>query len=127
MDELRILRQKRMNEILRKSKMSGPTEITDESFEEFISENNVALVDFWAPWCGPCKMIGPILEDIAQELSGKLAVGKMNVDENKTVPAANGIMSIPTLHIYKGGKLVDKMVGAMGKDQLLEKINPHLE
>jgi len=101
--------------------------ITEKNFDSEVKNSTVpVLVDFWAEWCGPCKMISPIVEEIASDLQGKLKVAKVNVDEAQELAARHNIMSIPTLLIFKEGEAVDMVVGAMGKDQLLERINPHL-
>lgn len=103
------------------------TTLTDKNFEsEVIKSDKPVLVDFWAEWCGPCKMIAPIIDEIAADLSGKLKVTKLNVDEAQELAAKFNVMSIPTLLVFKDGEPVEQIVGAMGKDQLLEKINPHL-
>ncbi len=93
---------------------------------EVINSSTPVLVDFWAEWCGPCKMIGPIIDQIAVELQGKLKVGKVNVDDAPDLAGQFNVMSIPTLLIFKNGKPVDQIVGAMPKDKLLAKLNPHL-
>jgi thioredoxin 1 len=100
---------------------------TDFNFdtEVLVSETPV-LVDFWAPWCGPCRMVAPVVDEIANELSGKLKVVKVNTDENFSVASRYGIMSIPTLGIFKNGKMVDAVIGAVPKHHLLSKLNPHL-
>ncbi len=101
-------------------------EITDASFAELIKSETPVLVDFWAEWCGPCKMIGPVVEEIAGEYEGKAIVGKMDVDANSNVPASFGIRSIPTLMIFKGGAMVDKIVGAVPKHVLTSKLEAHV-
>lgn len=101
--------------------------VTDKNFEaEVLKSNLPVLVDFWAEWCGPCRMISPIVEEIAKDLQGKLKVAKVNVDESQELAAQFNIMSIPTLLIFKKGQPVEQMVGAMSKDNLLAKINPQL-
>jgi thioredoxin 1 len=101
-------------------------EITDNNFQEIISSDKPVLVDFWAEWCGPCKMIGPVVEEIAGEYLEKAVVGKMDVDANSAIPAQFGIRSIPTLMIFKGGELVDKIVGAVPKHVLVQKLESAL-
>lgn len=101
--------------------------VTDRNFEAEVLKSNIpVLVDFWAEWCGPCRMIAPILEEIATDLKGKLKVVKVNVDESQELAGQFNIMSIPTLLVFKKGEPVEQMVGAMSKDQLLAKIEPQL-
>ena len=105
----------------------SPAHLTGKNFDDEVTNSPVpVLVDFWAEWCGPCRMVAPIVDEIASELSGKLKVAKVNVDEEQELAAKFGIMSIPTLLIFKKGKVVSQIVGAMPKDQLLSKINPTL-
>ncbi len=103
-----------------------PLEITDANFEEVINNDKPVLVDFWAEWCGPCKMIGPVVEELAADYDGKAVIGKVNVDENPAVSAKFGIRSIPTLLVFKGGEIVDKQVGAVPKGVLSSKLDAQL-
>lgn len=101
-------------------------EITDANFEEIIQSDKPVLVDFWAEWCGPCKMIGPVVEELAGEYEGKAVVGKVNVDENGVISAKFGIRSIPTLLIFKNGQIVDKQIGAVPKAVLSKKLEAQI-
>ena len=99
-------------------------EITDQNFaKETQGSDKPVLIDFWASWCGPCRMIAPVLDEIAKEFAGKIKVGKLNVDENSDIPTQLGIMNIPTLVIFKDGEEIDRMVGVMSKKELQDKIN----
>jgi thioredoxin 1 len=97
-------------------------QITDANFNELLNGEKPLVVDFWAEWCGPCKMIAPFLDELAVEYEGKVIVGKVNVDENEELPAEYKIRSIPTILFFKGGELVDKLIGAVSKEVLKEKI-----
>ena len=107
--------------------MSEVLHINDADFETTVVHSAIAvLVDFWAPWCGPCKMIAPILDEIAPEFAGKVKIVKINVDDNQLVAGQFGIRSIPTLLLFKNGQLVATQVGALPKNQLAAFINQHL-
>ncbi len=106
--------------------MAKPIEITDANFEEIIASDKPILVDFWAEWCGPCRMIGPIVEELANEYEGKAVIAKVDVDSNPNVSAKFGIRSIPTLLVFKGGEIVDKQVGAVPKAVLAGKLDAQL-
>jgi thioredoxin 1 len=101
---------------------------TDASFKTDVLEAEVpVLVDFWAPWCGPCRAVAPVLEQLDTELAGRVKIVKMNVDENNAVAGALGVRSIPALVVFKGGQAVEGTVGALSKAQMLEFLAPHLE
>ena len=106
--------------------MSKPIELNDQNFEEIINTDKPVLVDFWAEWCGPCKMIAPIVEELAADYDGKAIIGKLDVDTNPEVSAKFGIRSIPTLLVFKGGQVVDKQIGAVPKTVLSGKIEGQL-
>lgn len=104
-----------------------PINVTDANFEmEIIQSPLPVLIDCWAPWCGPCRFVSPIVDEIAKEMAGSLKVGKLNVDENPVIASRFQIMSIPTLLVFKNGKLVDQIVGAMPKPQILQRLKPHI-
>lgn len=100
---------------------------TDATFDaDVIKSDQLTFVDFWAPWCGPCQMMGPIVDDLAKELEGKVKIGKINVDENQTVAGQYNVMSIPTFLLFKNGQMVDQTVGGMPKEKLKAFIEKHL-
>ena len=104
-----------------------PMELTEETFEQEVLKATIpVLVDFWAVWCGPCKMIAPLVEELATEFTGKLKIGKVDVDNHQKIAMQYGIRSIPTLLIFKGGKVVEQIVGAAPKKTLVEKLSKHL-
>lgn len=105
-----------------------PVEITDANFEEEVIKSTIpVLIDFWAVWCGPCKMIAPLVKELATEYEGKVKIGKLDVDNNQSVSIKYGIRSIPTLLIFRDGKVIDQIVGAVPKASIVEKLNSHLK
>jgi thioredoxin 1 len=107
--------------------MSAAPQVTDASFNQEVLESELpVLVDFWAPWCGPCRMVAPVVEEIAQQFAGQLKVVKLNTDENPNIAKQYGIRSIPTLMIFKGGQRVDMVVGAVPKTTLAKTLEKHL-
>jgi thioredoxin 1 len=103
--------------------MSKPVKVTDGNFnKEVINSDKKVIVDFWAEWCGPCRMVAPVVEDIAKEYSEDVKVAKLNVDENQSTASRYGIMSIPTMLVFENGKVQDKLVGYMPKDKLARKV-----
>jgi thioredoxin 1 len=106
--------------------MAKAIEITDANFDEVIKSDQPILVDFWAEWCGPCKMVGPVVEELASDYEGKAIIGKLDVDSNPNTSMRFGIRSIPTLLVFKNGQVVDKQVGAVGKNVLSQKIDAQL-
>jgi thioredoxin 1 len=124
-DELEAIKQKKLAELQKEastkammSALSEPIVLTDSNFASEIKKYPLMIVDFWAPWCGPCRMVSPIIEQLAREYSGRVAFGKVNVDENQRIAALFGVQSIPTLIIFKFDKVVDIMIGAMPKAQI---------
>ncbi|MDD4381782.1 MAG: thioredoxin [Candidatus Dojkabacteria bacterium] len=101
--------------------------LTDESFQSEVKDyKGVVLVDFWAPWCGPCRMLGPIIEDVAKDMGEKVKVGKVNVDEEGSLAQEFQIMSIPAVYIFKDGQVVESMIGLQPKESYIDALNKHL-
>jgi len=108
------------------SALSKPVEVSDATFTNVIQSHPLVVVDCWAAWCGPCRIIAPIIEDLAMDYTGKILFGKLNVDENHKIAMQYQIMSIPTLLIFKDGKLVDRIIGALPRSTLEQKITPYI-
>ncbi|MEM2111124.1 MAG: thioredoxin [Candidatus Bathyarchaeia archaeon] len=128
--ELEKIKQKKLEEMMKKSThllTGAPVEVTDETFHDVVKKNPIVVIDCWAQWCGPCRMIAPIIEELAKGYAGKILFGKLNVDENQKIPVEHQIMSIPTLLIFKDGQLVDRIVGAMPKKNLEQRLLQYLK
>ena len=107
--------------------MTKPVTVTDSTFnQEVLQASELVLVDFWAAWCGPCKAVAPILEEIANEQAGSLKIAKVDIDENQQYAAQLGVTSIPTMVVFKNGQPIDKIIGAMPKQQIMSRVQPHL-
>ena len=129
--ELEMIKKRRMEEIkmpkdLKANWPEEPVSIADKDFQSFIKKYPYVVVDCWAPWCGPCRMLGPVIDEVAKDYKGKIAFGKLNTDENQATAALFEIMSIPTLLFFKNGELVDRAVGAMPKQALESALKKHL-
>ncbi len=135
-NELDEIKRKKLEQ-LKKRYMNGgnnmdeempntPIELTDGGFDESVKKYQMVVIDCWAPWCGPCRMIHPIVEELAKEMQGKIVFGKLNVDENQGIAMRYQIMAIPSLLVFKNGELADRIVGAMPKEMLMAKLSPHL-
>lgn len=123
MDELEEIRKRKLEELMRMAEkkvgiQNEPAKLDSKNFDEFIKGNEYAVVDFWAEWCMPCRYIAPVVEELAKEYSGKVAFGKLNVDENQKIAVRFGISAIPTLIFFKNGKAMDQIVGAMPKKEI---------
>ena len=133
-EELRLINEKRMkklqqliNEKELLKNIKEPLNLDDTTFFQTINKFPLMLVDFWAPWCGPCRMMSPIIDQIGKDYLGKLVVGKMNVDENPLIARQFSISSIPTLILFKRGKEVNKVIGSVSKNKIDEMVKMHLD
>lgn len=133
-EELRIINEKRMkklqqivNEKELLKNIKEPLNLDDSNFAQTINKYPLLLVDFWAPWCGPCRMMSPIIDQVGKEYMGKLVVGKVNVDENPNISGQFGISSIPTLILFKRGQVVNNIIGSVSKSRIDEMVKMHLE
>ncbi|HIH28343.1 MAG TPA: thioredoxin [Thermoplasmata archaeon] len=135
MDTLERIKKKKLEELKKKYLNGGktmekkwpdtPIQLMDADIDENIRKYPTIVIDCWAPWCGPCRMIGPIIEELAKEMQGKITFGKLNVDENPQTSMKYSIMSIPTMLVFKNSQLVDRIVGAMPKEMLLQKLKQY--
>jgi thioredoxin 1 len=134
-DELEEIRKRKMEKLKKQYMIGGndmnknipdtPLKITDADFDDFVKKYETIVIDCWAPWCGPCRMVSPIIDELAKEMQGKIVFGKLNVDENQKTSIKHQIMSIPTILIFKNGNLIDKLIGAIPKDQLKQKLESY--
>ena len=129
--ELERIRLRKLKELMSEKAKAGekldkPVHLDENEFHEFLQEHPLVLVDFWAPWCGPCHMIAPVIEELAREYAGRVAFAKIDVDKNRRLAMKFGIMSIPTLILFKNGKPVDMIVGAQPKPAIEEMIKRYL-
>lgn len=133
-EELETIKQAKLREMMKRTvqKNQGkqtsdkPLTVTDAMFKEVIQNHSLVVVDCWAPWCAPCRMVAPVMEEMARDYAGRILFGKLNVDENPEVATQYQIMSIPTMLVFKEGKLVDRLVGAMPRQMLEQKITKYL-
>jgi len=128
-NELERIRERKLRELMGKHSegaIDKPVEVTDRTLDEFVRKHQLAVVDCWAPWCGPCLMVAPAVEELASIYRGKIVFGKLNVDENPETAERYGIEAIPTFLIFKNGELVDRFTGAMPKRLLEERIKRFL-
>ena len=133
--ELEKIKRTKLRQLVKKAAETGnkkkpalnkPVEVSDGTFKDMIQNHPLVVVDCWAPWCGPCYMVAPVIEELARDYAGRILFGKLNVDENRRVATQYQIMSIPTLLVFKNGKLIDRIVGAMPRQMLEPKITRYI-
>ncbi len=128
MDELDEIRQRKMEELKKglekREHPAGPVELTDAAFDEFIAKYSLVVVDCWAQWCGPCRMLAPVIDELAAELKGKVVFGKLNVDHNRSTAVRFAITGIPALLVFSNGTLVDRIIGAVPKQRIMQRLQP---
>jgi thioredoxin 1 len=134
-DELEEIKKRKMEQLKKQYMLGGknmsknmldtPLEITDADFDDLVKKYKIIVIDCWAPWCGPCRMVSPVIDELAKEMQGKIVFGKLNVDENPRVSMKHEIMSIPTLLVFKNGNLVDRIIGAYPKQELKKKLDAY--
>ncbi|MCG7844931.1 MAG: thioredoxin [Methanomassiliicoccales archaeon] len=131
-NEIEEIRRRKLEALMGQSrdtgvkKLSVVTEVKDSTFEEFIKSAPLIIIDCWAPWCGPCRMLAPIVEQLAEEFQGKIKFGKINTDENESTPMKFNITAIPTMLVFKNGVQADRIVGAGNKDFMRQKFSKYL-
>jgi thioredoxin 1 len=132
-EELKIINEnkmKKLQQIMNEKELlkniKDPLNLDDSNFSQTINKFPLLLVDFWAPWCGPCRMMSPLIDQIGREYMGKLVVGKVNVDENPTISRQFGISSIPTLLLFKKGQVINKIIGSVSKNKIDDMVRMHL-
>lgn len=135
-DEVQKINQRKYEEMLRMkaqpkaappAQPAKPVELTDNNFGSVVGSNRVVVVDFWAPWCAPCRIVSPVLEELASEMAGQATFAKLNVDDNPMISQQFGIQGIPTIMVFKDGEPVDGLVGAAPKQMIEARIRPHIE
>ena len=137
-EELEKIRRRKLEKMIDRASMKNedkkityknigkPIDLTDETFTKYVNDNSFVVIDMWAPWCGPCRIVSPIIEELAKDYVGKIAFGKLNVDNNRKIAIQYGIMSIPTLLVFKNSKLMDKIIGAIPRRMLEPRITQYL-
>jgi thioredoxin 1 len=134
-EELENIKQRKLRQLMEKAvetenkkkpALNKPVKVSDAMFKDVIQNNPIVVVDCWAPWCAPCHMVAPVIEELARDYAGRILFGKLNVDENREVATQYQIMSIPTLLVFKNGKLADRIIGAMPRQMLEPKITRYL-